>query len=216
MSRLSWTRLKSSARGRLVAACAWIKGHPNELVAFATIVALAEVKLTVRAVDGRLDADVRTTPSVTNDPFAAELVRMITEFATDHATSARPESRPAFGDWVEGHGFSNMGIALLSSDANWQDLTATAEIIAAAIRTLSKRSQMLAQTHMGNILARDLPQGLFLRHSLTHVAEWLLAPETNDRSDRTEVLTRRWQAMTIYGALSDTLRDEYVTVSTAE
>ncbi len=211
MSRLSWTRLKSSARERLVAACAWIEGHPNELAAFATIVALAEVKLTVRAVDGRLDVDVRAIPPVTKDPIASELIQMITEFATDHATSAGPESSPAFGDWLEGHGFSNMSIALLSSDANWQDLTATAEIIAAAIRTLSKRSQVLAQTHIGNILARDLPQGLFLRHSLTRVAEWLLAPETSGRSDRTEVLTRRWQAMTIYGALSDTLRDEYVT-----
>lgn len=211
MSRLSWTRLKSSARERLVAACAWIEGHPTELAAFATIVALAEVKLVVRAIDGRLDAYVRTIPSVTNDPLAAELVRMITEIATDHATSARPESSPAFGDWVEGHGFSSMSIALLSRDANWQDLTTAAEIIAAAIRTLSKRSQMLARTHMGNILARDLPQGLFLHRNLTRVAEWLLAPETSGRLDRADALVCRRQAMTIYGALSDTLRDEDVT-----
>lgn len=211
MSSRSWPHLKNAASSRLVAACAWIEERPAQLAAFATIVALAEVRMTVHAVDGRLDADVRTTPSVKKDPLAAELVQMIADNATSYASSPRPESGPAFGDWAEDHGFSDMSIALLSSDAHWQDLTTAAGIIATAIKTLSERSRALAQTHMGNILARDLPDGAFLRHGLTEVVAWLLAPATSGRKERAIVLTRRRQAMTIYGALSSTLRAEDVT-----
>lgn len=211
MSSRSWPHLKNAASRRLVAACARIEERPAQLSAFATIVALAEIRMTIRAIDGGLDGDIRTTPSVKNEPLASGLVRMIAEIATDHASSPRPESSPAFGDWVEEHGFSDMSIALLSSDANWQDLTSAAGIIATAIKALSEHSRSLAQTHMGNILARDLPDGVFLRHGLSAVAVWLLAPETSGREERTDVLTRRRQAMTIYGALSGTLRDEDVT-----
>ncbi|MGB3390343.1 MAG: PcfJ domain-containing protein [Pseudaminobacter sp.] len=211
MSSQSWFHLKDVASRRLVAACARIEERPAQLSDFATIVALAEIRMTVRAIDGRLDADIRTTPSVKKDSLAVGLVQMIAEIATDHASSPRPESSPSFGDWVEKHGFSDMSIALLSSDANWQDLTSAAEVIATAIKTLSERSRALAQTHMGNILARDLPEGVFPRHGLGAVAAWLLAPETNGGEERAVVLTRRRQAMTVYGVLSGTLRADDVT-----
>ncbi len=211
MSTRSWSQLKAIASSQLVAACPWIRECPAQLSAFATIVALAEVRMTVRAIEGCLDADVRTTPSVKKDRLAAELVQMIADNATSHASSARPESSPAFGDWAEDHGFSDMGVALLSSNANWQDLTAATGIIATAIKALSERARTLAQTHMGTILARDLPDGVFLRHGLNAVAAWLLAPETSGREERAVVLTRRRQAMSVYGALSCALREEDVT-----
>lgn len=213
MSDRSWTLLKRDASARLGIACPWLNGQPPGLDALSTITALAEVGFSVRTRDNRLDADVMTRPSVKHDILATDLVSMIADTATSYASTSRPESSPAFGDWLERKGFSNMSIALLSGDANWQDLTAAAEIVAGAIRTLSERSKALARTHMGNVLARDLPHALFLRGQLTSVAAWLLAPETSGQPSRREVLTRRVQAMTIYGALAGTLRDADVTAA---
>lgn len=213
MSPRSWKRLKTDATARLTDACPWAEGHPDTLAALATIVALAEADFSVRAIDGRLEAEIHVSPSVETDFLTSELVGMIAATVASRATAWHPEHAPALGDWIEEHGFSAMNVALLSSDAKGKALTAAAEIVAAAMGKLGECSRALGEKHMGNILARDLPDGLFLRHSLTVVAAWLLAPETSGRPERGEVLVRRKQAMSIYGALSETLRDGHVTAA---
>lgn len=211
MSRRTWTFLKTTATARLLASCNWLGEKPSQLEAFATLVALAEVKLFAVADQDHLEAVLRTAPSIGKDTLAHELVDMIAALAGEYASQPRPSTGLAFGDWVEAHGFSDMSVALLSTDAKWQDLTAAAEIVAEAIRTLSTRSRDLALTHMGNMLGRDLPDALCLRHSLTAVAAWLLAPETSGQANRAEVLLRRRQAMSLYGALSGSLLDAEIT-----
>jgi len=213
MSPRSWKSLKADAAARLKAVCPLAEGHPVTFAALVTIVALAEADFSVQSNDGRLEAAVHVSPPVETDPLASELVGMIAATVTQHATAWRPEHAPALGDWIEERGFSAMNVALLSSDAKARAVTAAAEIVAAAIAKLGERSRALGETHMGNILARDLPDGVFLRHNLTSVAEWLLAPETSDSPKRGEVLVRRKQAMSIYGALSGTLRDGSVTAA---
>lgn len=211
MSRRTWTFLKTEARARLVASCAWLDQRPSQLDAFAMLVALAEVKLSAVVDQGRLEAQLRTAPSIGKDQLAGELVGMIAELASDYASRPRPASSPAFGDWVEAHGFSDMAVALLSTDARWEDWTAAAETIARAIKTLSSRSHELALTHMGNVLTRDLPDALGLRNGLTSVAAWLLVPETSGLPNRADILLRRRQAMSLYGALSGSLLDADIT-----
>lgn len=213
MSTRSWTRLKADAVAKLTQACPELERHASMLMALAAVTALVEVKLSVRTIAGRLDADVRTSPSVAGDPLAKELVGLISDMTTHCATSARPQSGPAFGDWIEGHGFSDMSVALLTSDADWKDLSAVARIVAGAVKTLSERSSGLGHKHVERILARDLPQAQVLRNSLTSVAVWLLAPEDSGKPHRPTVIVRRLQAMTVYGSLSGTLRDDAVTAA---
>lgn len=211
MSRRTWTFLKTTATARLLASCNWLGEKPSQLKAFATLVALAEVKLFAVADQNHLEAVLCTAPSIGKDALAHELVDMIAALAGEYASQPRPSTGPALGDWIEAHGFSDMSVALLSTDAKWQDLTAAAEIVAAAIRTLSARSRDLALTHVGNMLGRDLPEALCLRHGLTSIAAWLLAPETSGQANRAEILLRRRQAMSLYGALSGSLLDDEIT-----
>lgn len=211
MSRMTWTRLRKNAAEKLTRACALLSQRPAKQAALATIVALAEIKLTTHLQDGRLDPKLIVSPIPEGDCLAQELLELIAQHAADHASHARPDSSPPFGDWVEEHGLSEMSIALLGSDADWQQLTAVAEIVAGAIRTLSARSKQIALAHMQDVLERDLPSALSLKHGLSSAACWLLAPETGGQPHRAEVLTRRSQAMTLYGALSGTLYDADIT-----
>lgn len=211
MSRRTWSRLKSDAAVRLVAACPWLATRPTELAALTAIVAFAEVRLYAVAREGELEARVRTVPAIGKDRLAHELVSLVEELATSYATGPRSPSYPAFGSWIEAHGFSAMSVALLSSNAEWQGLTAAATIAARATKTLAEQSRALALNHMSNILARDLPHALFLRHGLTAVAAWLLAPETSGQASRARILLHRLQAMTLFGALSGTLLEDTVT-----
>lgn len=172
MSRRTWTFLKTTATARLLASCEWLGEKPSQLEAFATLVALAEVKLFAVADQDRLEAVLRTAPSIGKDMLANELVGMIAALAGEYASQPRPSTGPAFGDWVEVYGFSDMSVALLSTDAKWQDLTAAAEIVAEAIRTLSARSRDLALTHMSNMLGRDLPEALCLLSIYTSNRDW--------------------------------------------
>ncbi len=213
MSRRTWTFLKTEARARLVASCALLNERPSQLDAFATLVALAEVKLFAFADKGRLEAQLRTAPSTGKDAIAGELVGMIADLATDYASSTCSAASPALGDWLETQGFSNLAVGLLSTDTRWEDWTAASQIIARAVKILASRSNELARTHMGNVLARDLPDALGLRNGLTSVAAWLLAPETSGQPGRAEILLRRRQAMCLYAALSGSLLDDGITAA---
>lgn len=106
MTRQTWKRLKSDAASRLSAACPWLAGRPLELTAFSTLVAFSDVKLFSVALHGRIEAELRTVPSIGKDELARELAGMIAELAADHASSPRPASSPAFGNWVESMGLS--------------------------------------------------------------------------------------------------------------
>lgn len=213
MTRRTWTFLKTKARDRLVLSCSWLDQDPSQLDAFATLVALAEVKLFEDTGQGRLEAQLRTKPSIGKDALAGDLVGLIGALASGYASHPRQPTSPAFGDWLEAHGFSDVAVSLVSSDTRWEDWTAAAGIIAGAVKTLSGRSHELALTHMGNVLARDLPDALGLRNGLTSVAAWLLAPETSGQSNRADILLRRRQAMCLYGALSGSLLDADITAA---
>lgn len=211
MTRRTWNRLKSDATTRLIEACGKLSDQAEALEALSSVVALAELDFTVGIVDGRLEPDLRTRPHAMNHQLARELLDLIAEFATDHTSSARPDHDPALGGWIEERGFSDLMIALLEKGAEWQTLTALARIVANAIASLAKRSRALAHAHVQKIVVRDLPAIASTQQNLSVMAAWLLAPETSGQPHRAEILQRRLQAATIYGALSMTLRQPDVT-----
>lgn len=207
----NWTGIKADATARLIDACGLLSRQAEALEALSTIVALAELEFATRPVDGRLEPDLRTRPFPMNDPLARELLDLIAGFATGYASNSRLDHHPTLGDWIEDRGFSDLMITLLEKGAEWQTLTALAQIVARATRSLAERSKALAHAHMLDIVDRDLPRSSVTQQSLTTMAAWLLAPETSGKPRRSEILQRRLQAATVYGALSATLREPGIT-----
>lgn len=213
MSTSSWSRLKAAALRKLTDACPILvdRRFDTLLDASVTIVALADVHLTVRPIENRLEADIRAKPSLRGDALALNLLEQIVHVVSEHASRSRPDNGVDFDGWLAGCGFTDLMADLLSRDADEDELIAIADIVAAAVKSLVGTVTRLSTTHLEDILARDLPQALSLRRNLTSMAEWLLAPETSGTSERMEILKRRLQAANLYGALSQTLRRSNIT-----
>lgn len=212
MRSRTWTALKTEAISRLTTACPALADRPSNLEALATIVALADATFSVESVAGTIEPRLVVSPLPKIDTLASELLAMIAEAVHDLAGHSHPMSAPALGAWVEDHGFFALSVALLSNEACGQNLTAVSDIVAGAIRVLSEQTISLGLAHMHHVLDRDLPTvDLHDRMWLTQSAAWLLAPETSGNPNRGEILKRRLQTMTRYGALSVTLREPDVT-----
>lgn len=214
MSTSSWLRLKDSASGQLVHACPALTGHraARTVEALITILALAGVVMTARPIAGRLEVDLDTAPTPQDDPLAKDILQEIADAISAHAREPRPPIGADLASRFDGQdGFAHLIADLLSAGASQTELTAIAEIIGGAMKSLAERTKTLAVRHLHDLLARDLPQAAFLHHQLTTTAAWLLAPETSGQLHRSEILKRRLQAQTTYGALSNSLRDPGMT-----
>lgn len=212
MSTLSWTRLKAEAVSQLAAACPSLGANRSDLAALASLVALAGAKLSARTVPGTVEPALVVSPKPKADAPAAALLAMITDTEFMRVSRSHPEISKAFGGWVQENGYSAVTRALVTSEAGRAELSVVAEIIAGAIRALSKRASKLGLQHMESVLERDLPAGLLCcRLWLKTAAAWLLAPEARGEPRRAEILERRVQAMTVYGALSRTLYEPDIT-----
>lgn len=213
MSTSSWSRLKAAAFRKLTDACPILvdRRFDSLLDGPVTIVALSAVRLTLRPTQNRLEADIRTKPSLRGEALALDLLEEIIRLVSHHASSSRPDNGVDFDGWLASYGFSNLMARLLTRDADVDELNAVADIVAKAVRSLVDAVTRLSATHLEDILARDLPHALSLRRNLTPVAEWLLAPRTSGAPERPETLKRRLQATTLYGALSQSLRRPDIT-----
>ncbi|MGX7743951.1 PcfJ domain-containing protein [Rhodopseudomonas parapalustris] len=212
MSKFTWTRLKADAASKLTAACPALASRDTDLSVLATVVALADTHLSTKMIAGALEPKLLVSPKPRGDAIADSLLAVI---ATPiYARVSQPDGTcgPCLGDWVEVHGFAEMSLAVLASATGLEELNAAAAIVADAIRKLSRRTAELALAHLGDVLERDLhAAATYLPSRLTSPAVWLLAPETSGDPSRGEILKRRLQAMTIYGALSGTLISPEVT-----
>lgn len=205
MSEQTWTRLKADAITTLSHASPALAMRPADLAALSAIVALARVKLSIRATAGSLRPRLVATPRPKDDAHAIELLGLIARVAEDHLTRPDPDSSPAFGAWIEQHGFPELTIALLNSAGGVGQLNEVAAIVSDVTGSLAARSAKLSLAHMNKIAARDLQLPMRARNRLSGVSIWLLAPETSGRPRRADALKRRVQAMSHYGALSHTL-----------
>jgi hypothetical protein len=86
-----------------------------------------------------------------------------------------------------------------------------AGMISEAITKLSSRVGRLTDMHLDRLLRRDLPQLDERPSGPSSTLEWLLAVDRSGDVERPAVLTRRWQALTIYAALSTVLREKPIT-----
>lgn len=159
MSPHSWRALKASASRQLTQACPLLADRPTAgaVRALFTIVALADVRLTARAIDGSLRADLRTRPAPRNDPQADALLDEIAGVISDHACQPRSRSGADFAVRLGGyHGFADLMADLLSAGASQEEPSAVAALAGSAIRGLSERIMTLALEHLHAIFARDL------------------------------------------------------------
>lgn len=208
-----WSKLRIEAGQRLTQACPLLAdtASASRVDAMVTIVALSHVRLTASPMAGRVEAMLSATPTPRDDTMAQEILQRIANVVSEHAGRARPEATLKFGRWLDNHGLVELIADLLERGTEPPELTALTDIVGAAIRTLAERTKALCASHLEEILPRDIPHASFLSGGLTVAAEWLLAPELSGDACRPEVLTRRLQAMQVYGALSKTLAEPDIT-----
>jgi len=215
MSAPSWLSPRASALRQLSEACPPIANRSGDraVQAIVTIAALSRAAIFAKLVDNRLEVELHVRPAPDVDTVASDLLKRIADVVSDRARRSRSPSGSDLGTWLEEQGFTILIGDLLSAGASEANLAALAELAAVAVRVITARTEELGVTHLQDVLSRDLPQALFIRRQLTLVAEWLLAPEMSGKPRRAEILSRRLQAVEIYGALSVSLRQPDITMA---
>jgi hypothetical protein len=145
------------------------------------------------------------------DPTVLGLAGHMEAAITSSACHARNTTPFDPGAWLEQSGYIGLLARAVKAGANESDLKDMAGMISEAIAKLSSRVGQLTDMHLDRLLQRDLPQLDERPSGSSSTLEWLLAVDRSGDAERPVVLTRRWQALTIYTALSTVLREKPIT-----
>lgn len=210
LSASTWEDLHArSARDLRASVPAFAKCGPHPAIATLTVaMAFAQTTITARRQENSVAAHVVTNPMPDADPAALRLVRHIEAAVTGSACHARNTTPFDPGAWLERSGYIDLLARAVKAGANESELKDMAGMISEAIAELSSRVSHLTGVHLDRLLQRDLPQLDERPTGPSSTLEWLLAVDRSGDAERPVVLTRRWQALTIYTALSTVLREK--------
>lgn len=217
-SALTWEELHvRSARDLYASVSAFAKCGADPAIAALTVaMTFAHTAITARRQENSVAAHVVISPKPDADPSILGLARHMEAAITGSACHARNTTPFDPGTWLEQAGYIGLLTRAVKAGANESELGDMAGIISEAIAKLSSRVGRLTDMHLDRLLRRDLPQLDERPSGPSSTLEWLLAVDRSGDVERPAVLTRRWQALTIYAALSTVLREKPITLAIDE
>ncbi|MBE0701912.1 MAG: PcfJ domain-containing protein [Afipia sp.] len=218
VSTSTWEDLHGRSAGDLYASVpAFAKcGSHRAIAALTVVMTFAQTTITARRSENSIAAHVVTNPMPDADPAALRLVGHMEAAITGSACHARNTTPFDPGAFLKKAGYIGLLARAVEAGANESDLKDMAGMISEAIAKLSSRVGRLTDMHLDRLLRRDLPQLDERPSGPSSTLEWLLAVDRSGDVERPAVLTRRWQALTIYAALSTVLREKPITLAIDE
>lgn len=194
-----------------VPAFAKLGDHPA-IGALATISALAKTTITTKRSLNSVEAHVIIKPQP-DDSHVMHLVKDMEVAITANACRARTTASFDLGVWLDHYGYIELLAQAIEAGADETALKGMAELISESIATVSLQVRHLTDRHLDHLLRRDAPQVETRPTSPSATIEWLLAVDRSGDPERPILLTRRWQALRIYAALSTVLREKSITAA---
>ncbi|MGN6767163.1 MAG: PcfJ domain-containing protein [Rhizobiaceae bacterium] len=218
LSAPTWEDLHvRSARDLYDSVPAFAKCGPHPAIAALTVaMTFAQTALTARRQENSVAARVVISPKPDADPAVLALARHMEAAVTGSACHACNTSPFDPGTRLERSGYIDLLARAIKAGANESELKDMAGMISDAIAKLSSRVGHLTDMHLDRLLRRDLPHLDERPSGPSSTLEWLLAVDRSGDVERPVVLTRRWQALGIYAALSTVLREKPITVAIDE
>jgi hypothetical protein len=212
-SASTWEDLHArSARDLYASVPAFAKCGADPAIAALTVaMTFAQTAITARRSENSVAARVVISPKPDADPAVLHLVRHMEAAVTGSACHARNTTPFDPGTWLEQAGYIGLLTRAVKAGANESELKDMASMISEAIAKLSSRVGHLTDMHLDRLLRRDLPQLDERPSGPSSTLEWLLVIDRSGDAERPVVLTRRWQALGIYAALSTVLREKPIT-----
>lgn len=213
MTVRTWTSLKGLALRQITKTCPDIADHTEipGITSIVALLALSMVKFDTAQPEGSTEVKLEAVPLPPDDEPVQRFLSEIVKVINDHVRISGSVDSIDFSGWLDRNGFADTIVRLISMGFDTGEVSAFANVVAAAVGTLTKRVEELAHAHRKAVFARDLPQFSCKHGSLSPNAVWLLAPETSGEPGRPETLKRRLQAFHLYGALPTVLRRTDIT-----
>jgi hypothetical protein len=206
-----------SARDLYASVPAFAKCGTHPAIAALTVaMTFARAAITARRLQNSVAARVAISPKPDPGPAVLALVSQLEAAVTGSACHARNTTPFDPDAWLEQSGYIDLLTRAVKAGANESDLKDMAGMISEAIAKLSSRVSHLTDVHLDRLLQRDLPHLDERPSGPSSTLEWLLAVDRSGDLDRPVVLTRRWQALGIYAALSTVLREKPITLAIDE
>ncbi|MBN9070013.1 MAG: PcfJ domain-containing protein, partial [Rhizobiales bacterium] len=217
-SASTWEDLHDrSARDLYASVPAFAKCGTHPAIAALTVaMTFAQTAITARRQENSVAARVVISPKPDADPAVLRLVRHMEAAVTGSACHTRNTTPFDPGIWLEQAGYIGLLTRAVKAGANESELKDMAGMISEAIAKLSSRISQLTDMHLDRLLQRDLPHLDGRPSGPSPTLEWLLAVDRSGDVERPAALTRRWQALTIYAALSTVLREKPITLAIDE
>lgn len=179
---------------------------------WATILALSECRFEIRGHDNDVLAQLICKPAVTGFAMAAQLIAHYSQQISEPLKAANARADLGVDRWINGNGFLPIVTRLIERGSSLQSVTGVAQRISVAAKGLEENLRALAGEHFIYIIERDL--GCRFRHHsgvLNRVGCWALAPHLVGQPKRGAVISRRRQALDLYGAVCLALLDPDIT-----
>jgi hypothetical protein len=189
--------------------------HPA-IAALTVAMTFARTAITARRSENSVAARVVISPRPDADPAVLRLVRHMEAAVTGSACHARNTKPFDPGTWLEQSGYIDLLARAIKAGANESELKDMAGMISEAIAKLSSQVGHLTDVHLDRLLHRDLPHLDERPSGPSATLEWLLAVDRSGDVGRPVVLTRRWQALGRYAALSTVLCEKPITLAIDE
>jgi hypothetical protein len=218
LSASTWEDLQGrSARDLNASVPAFAQCDAERAIAALTVVmTFAQTAITARRQENSVAAHVVIGPKPDADPTILGLARHMEAAITGSACHARNTTPFDPGAWLEQAGYIGLLARAVKAGANESELKDMAGMISEAIAKLSSQISHLTAVHLDRLLQRDLPQLDERPTGPSATLEWLLAVDCSGDMKRPAALTRRWQALGIYAALSTVLREKSITLTIDE
>lgn len=218
LSASTWEDIHGrSARDLYASVPAFAKcGAEPAIAALTVAMTFAQTAITARRSENSVAAHVVISPKPDTDPAILGLVRHMEAAITGSACHARNPTPFDPGTWLEQSGYIDLVTRAVKAGANETELGDMAGMVSKAIAKLSSQVSDLTSQHLDRLVLRDLPQLDGRPSGPSATLEWLLAVDRSGDVERPAVLTRRWQALEIYAALSTVLREKSITLAVDE
>lgn len=179
---------------------------------WATILALDECRFEILGHDNEVSAKLICEPAVTGFAVAAQLIDHYSQQICAPLKAANARADLSVNRWINGNGFLSIITRLIERSASLQSVTGIAQRISVAAKKLEEQLRSLTSEHFNDVIERDL--GCQFRHHsgvLNGVGCWALAPHLVGQPERATVISRRRQALDLYGAVCLALLDPDIT-----
>lgn len=213
MTSAAWSDLQTAARATLVSLCPSFSRYEADPrgEALLALLVLSQAELDAERHDNRLDAELTVMPTPPAQSPAMDMLHHIAAVVSDVARQSRKATDLDISGWLDDRGYALLVADLLRAGARESELISMAERLGAALNTIHERVDHLRAQHLHAVLVRDAPQAAFLTRGLTPQAEWLVAPKLSGKPARPDILTRRAQALALYGSLASALKQPAIT-----